>query len=210
MMSTINNCRGTDTYTRQLAPNGSVPVDHAGMSLHTHFQPEITIVEVRGAVDAYNAERLSDRIDDLATRHRPLIVDLRGVDFFGSDGFRGLVKIAETCQREGVRWALVASRAVDRLLHTDDGDHGFPVAASLEEARQQLRPDSQAWSRKVLGMDKLTDRLKSILTQHVPSNVPDKQINRWEGEGGALYTPKPRGDSPAIVAALPMSLTLRT
>ena len=120
MMSTISEYRDTDTYTRQVARNCSVAADHAGMSLHSHFQPEITILEVRGAVDAYNAERLSDHIDDLATRDRPLIIDLYSVDFFGSDGFRALVKIAETCQREGVRWALVTSRAVDRLLGTDD------------------------------------------------------------------------------------------
>lgn len=134
MISTISECRATDTYTRQLGRNCSVAADHAGMSLHTHFQPESTIVEVRGAVDAHNAERLSDHIDDLATRDRSLIIDLYCVDFFGSDGFRALLKIAETCRSEGVRWALATSRAVDRLPRTDDGDHAFPTARSLEEA----------------------------------------------------------------------------
>lgn len=209
MTSTISECR--DTYTRQLARNCSVVADHPGMSLHTHFQPEITIVEVRGAIDAYNAERLSGRIDDLATRDRPLIIDLHCVDFFGSDGFRALVKIAETCQRDGVRWALVTSRTVDRLLRTDNSNHGFPAAATVEEAMQQLRPHNHAWSppqrvtspgsrdvararrhgRKVRGMGKFTEKLKSVLTQQDPSEVPDKQLHRWEGEGGAVYTPKP-------------------
>jgi anti-anti-sigma factor len=205
-MSTISECRGADTYTRQLGRNCSVAADHAGMSLHTHFQPEITIVEVRGAVDAYNAERLSDHIDDLATRDRPLIIDLYCVDFFGSDGFRALVKIAETCQREGVRWALVTSRAVDRLLRTDDGNHAFPTAPSLEEAMEQLTTRNHAWSlpqrvaapgsrgasrvshrgRGVPAMGKSTEKLNSVLMHHELSDIPAKQIHRWEGEGGFI------------------------
>lgn len=204
MMSTISECRGTETYARQLARNCSVAADHAGMSLHTHFQPEITIVEVRGAVDGYNAERLSDHIDDLATRDRPLIIDLYCVDFFGSDGIRALVRIAETCQREGARWALVTSPPVDRLLHIDDGNHAFPAAASLEEALQQLTRHNHAWSfpqgvglagsqgasrvrcrgRGIPGMGKFTEKLKSVLMHHELSDIPAKQIHRWEGEGG--------------------------
>ncbi len=79
---------------QQRAPHYPAPADHTGTSLHT-LQPEITIVEVRGAVDAYNAERLSNRVDDSVTRY-------------------------------------------------------------------------------------------------VPWDVPDKQLHRWEGEGGALYAPEPR------------------
>src|SRR5579884_4313259 len=123
MMSTINGYRDTDSYSRQLARNRFLAADHAAMSLHTHFQPEMTIVEVRGAVEAHNAERLSRHIDGLTSGDRPLIIDLYCVDFFGSDGFRALVRIAKICRREGVRWALVTSRAVDRLIHTDDGEH---------------------------------------------------------------------------------------
>ena len=115
------------------------------MSLHTHFRPEITIVEVRGAVDAYNAERLSDHIDDLVTHDRPLIIDLYCVDFFRRRRFPSIGQVAETCQREGVRWTLVTSRAVDWLLYAGDGNHAFPVAASLEEAMQQLTPHKHEW-----------------------------------------------------------------
>ncbi|MES3639471.1 hypothetical protein Q9Q76_20465 [Mycobacterium intracellulare] len=31
---------------------------------------------------------------------------------------------------------------------------------------------------------------KSTLLQHDPWHVPDKQIHRWEGEGGAEYLPR--------------------
>ena len=114
------------------------------MSLRTHFQPDITIVEVHGAVDACNAERLSDCVDDLASRDRPLILDLWGVDFFGGEGFRALVRIAEKFERTKVRWALATSEAVDRLLCIADTHYRLPVAASVGEAPQQLTLDHRA------------------------------------------------------------------
>lgn len=79
-MSNINERARTGTDTRPLARSCCVVTDHCGLSLRTHFQPDLTIVEVHGAVDACNADRLSDCVDDLASRDRPLIFDLWGVD----------------------------------------------------------------------------------------------------------------------------------
>lgn len=115
-----------------------VEAGRSGMLLCTHFWPAATIVEVRGTVDACNADRLGDCVRDLAGRGQPLVVDLSGVHFFGGDGFRALVGIAERCWRINMRWALVISEAVDRLLRIADPDHGLPVAATVEEAVQDL------------------------------------------------------------------------
>ncbi len=115
-----------------------VASDHSGISLRTHFQPGTTIVQVHGAVEACNATRLSDYVDDLASAARPLILDLRGVDFFSGDGFRALVRIAEKSHRTGMRWALVTGDAVDRLLRTTDSYFRLPISASVEEALQHL------------------------------------------------------------------------
>ena len=87
MLST-NRASHTESYSRPFAHSGRVAADHSGMSLRAHFQPDITIVEVHGAIDACNADRLTDSIDGLASPGRPVIVDLGGVDFFGGDGFR--------------------------------------------------------------------------------------------------------------------------
>jgi hypothetical protein len=38
----------------------------------------------------------------------------------------------------------------------------------------------------------LTDKVKSMLMQHDSLHIPDKQIHRWEGEGGAECLPRPR------------------
>ena len=136
-MFNINECSRTDTYARPLARSCGVATDQSGISLRTHFQPDITIVEVHGAVDDCNADRLSDYVDNLASPGRPLILDLAGVDFFGGDGLRALAGIAEKSQRTGVRWALVISEAVDRLPCIADSNYRLPIAASVGEALQQ-------------------------------------------------------------------------
>jgi anti-anti-sigma regulatory factor len=82
-------------------------------------------------VDACNAERLSDYVDELASLGGPLILDLRGVGSFSDDGLRALVRIVEKSQRIAVRWALVTSQAVGRLLPITDSNYPFPTAVSL-------------------------------------------------------------------------------
>ncbi len=37
----------------------------------------------------------------------------------------------------------------------------------------------------------VADKVKAVLMQGDSSHVPDKQIHRWEGEGGAEYLPRP-------------------
>ncbi|MGH3541176.1 MAG: STAS domain-containing protein [Mycobacterium sp.] len=145
-MLNINERSRTDTDTCPLARSCHASTDHSGMSLRTHFQPGTTIVQVHGAVEACNAARLSHHVDDLASVARPLILDLRGVDFFSGDGFRALVRIAEKSQRTGMRWALVSSEAVDRLLRSTDSNYRLRIEASVEEALQQLTSPDPAWS----------------------------------------------------------------
>jgi anti-anti-sigma factor len=116
----------------------SVKAVRAGMALRTHFQPDSTVVEVDGVVDACSAGRLSDCVANLDGRTQPLVVDLSRVDFFGGDGFRALAGIDEKCWRIKVRWALVTSEAVDRLLRVVGPDHMFPITATVADAVRRL------------------------------------------------------------------------
>lgn len=43
---------------------------------------------------------------------------------------------------------------------------------------------------KVMEATVPAEQAKSTLLQHDPWHVPDKQIHRWEGEGGAEYLPR--------------------
>ena len=143
-MVLINETSRIEAYAGPPA-RSRVATDPSEMSLRTHFQPDITIVEVGGVVDGCNAEPLSDYVADLASPGRPLILDLYCVNFFGSEGLRAFARIAEACQHKGLRWAVATSEAVDRLLHITDSTYRLPTTASLE-ALQQLTPHNRAWS----------------------------------------------------------------
>ncbi len=68
-------------------------------------------------------------------------MDLRGLEFFGTAGFSALHTINVRCAGAGVRWAVVPSKAVSRLLRICDPDNALPVAepAVLDENDQPLR-----------------------------------------------------------------------
>lgn len=141
-MSSVSEHSFANSYRRSVARRRRTTADHLGMSTRTHFQPGATIIQVCGAIEAANANRLSNYIESLAGAERTLILDLRGVDFFGSEGFRALLRIAEKSRRTGSRWAVVGSAAVDRFLQLPESKYRLPVAASVEEALQQ--PSSPA------------------------------------------------------------------
>lgn len=115
-----------------------------GISLSADVQPDITAVEVRGVLDAWGAELVSDHLNGLASPGRSLIVDLSGVDIVGGHGFQALMRFAQRCQRVGVQWALVANEAVSRLLRAMDSNDRLPIAATLKDARRLLALYNQA------------------------------------------------------------------
>lgn len=43
--------------------------------------------------------------------------------------------------------------------------------------------------RRVADMGKFTDRRKSVLMHHELSDIPAKQVDRWEDEGGFVAPP---------------------
>lgn len=145
-MSIANKPFGVKRHTRQLARGGCAATVRPRMSLTTHFQPDITAVEVRGVLDACGAELLSDYVSDLANPGRSLIVDLSGVDFVGGQGFQVLIRFAQHCQRVGVQWAVVANEAVSRLLRAMDSNDRLPTAATVQDARRLLALYHQAWA----------------------------------------------------------------
>lgn len=145
-MLIANKARHNTFRSHPCAGTRHVTSGHPGMSLRTHFQPGMLIVQVCGAIEASNAARLSDHITDLANPDRPLILDLRGVNFINDDGFHALVRIAEYSHRTGMRWALVTSEAVDRLLGATPSTYGLPIAASVDEGMRRLTSHDPAWS----------------------------------------------------------------
>lgn len=105
-------------------------------------------VTAEGELDARNARSLAEYIETVLDGKRRLIVDLRGLTFFGTQGFSALHYVNVTCSRRDVNWVVVPGVEVDRLLRICDPEGGLPVADTLESAiavvtrppRTHLRP----------------------------------------------------------------------
>jgi anti-anti-sigma regulatory factor len=67
-------------------------------------------------------------------RCRGLILDLRGLDFFGTDGFSALHRVSVCCARAGIAWAVVSGEAVSRVLRIVDPQGLLPTASTVEAA----------------------------------------------------------------------------
>jgi anti-anti-sigma factor len=98
------------------------------------LQPSMAVITAHGELDAANAQEFVD----YALRHAPhierLVLDLTGVDFFGTSGFSGLHTLNVRCAGEKIEWALVPSSAVTRLLRICDPDSALPICRTVDVA----------------------------------------------------------------------------
>lgn len=99
--------------------------------------PSTTVVTVAGELDAANARDFAD----FALLHAggALIVDLAGVEFFGTAGFSALHTLNVRCAGADINWILVPSAAVSRLLRICDPDATLPWSESVETALTALQ-----------------------------------------------------------------------
>ncbi|MGD9622786.1 MAG: STAS domain-containing protein [Mycolicibacterium sp.] len=98
------------------------------------MQESTAVVAVDGEIDAVNSDELVEfALRDDAHPDR-LIVDLSRVSFFATAGFTALHALNVQCANDGVRWMVVTSPAVDRVLRICDPDSALPVCANVAAA----------------------------------------------------------------------------
>ena len=122
------------------------------------------VVTVRGEVDAGNGAALAGYVERNAGVAATLILDLRGVDFFGTAGLTALRRVDLCCER--IRWVLVASPAVKRVLrvcHADDLPQADSVATAVR-ALSRLNAPAAIDSPTVGTMG--LDRARTALITH--------------------------------------------
>ena len=90
------------------------------------------VITAHGELDASNATQFVDYFDVCINGSTPLIVDLSGLEFFGTAGFSALHLINVRCAGAKLRWAVVPSKAVSRLLGICDPDHALPLTKSVD------------------------------------------------------------------------------
>jgi anti-anti-sigma factor len=112
----------------------------SAVTCHTaHFatrwlHPSMVIITAHGELDAANAQEFVTYSLRHAEAVRRLVLDLKGVEFFGTAGFSALHNLNVRCAASGVDWALVPSKSVNRLLSICDPDGALPVQPSIDTA----------------------------------------------------------------------------
>jgi anti-anti-sigma factor len=98
------------------------------------LKSSVAVISAHGEIDASNAGTLAEYTLGHVTGCRGLILDLRGLDFFGAKGFSALHKVSAGCARADIGWALVPGAAVSRVLGICDPQGTLPAASTLNAA----------------------------------------------------------------------------
>lgn len=95
------------------------------------------VIRAYGELDAANADQFAEYVRRCTEHHRWLTLDLTAVTFIGTAGFSALHRINVACSAADVRWAMLPSPVVARLLRLCDPDGVLPVAESTTTADPQ-------------------------------------------------------------------------
>lgn len=95
-------------------------------------------VAVIGDLDAGNGRGLGLFVEQHTGISRQLVLDLRAVDFAGTQAFTALYYISVHCARSDVDWIIVASHPVRRLLSICDPTRELPLVDDLTSGLEHL------------------------------------------------------------------------
>src|ERR1700721_878923 len=99
----------------------------------------VAVISAHGHIDASNADTVTEYTLGHLIRCRGLILDLRGLDFFGTEGFSALHRVSVCCARAGLGWAVVSGEAVSRVLRIVDPQSLLPAVSTVEAAMDMLQ-----------------------------------------------------------------------
>jgi anti-anti-sigma factor len=126
----------TPTHDRPAPPESLIERAESHMA---HFatrwlQPNTAVITAHGEIDAANAQEFVDYALRHSDRIQRLVVDMSGVDFFGTSGFSALHTLNVRCAGEAITWASVPSACVTRLLQICDPDSTLPFYSGIDTA----------------------------------------------------------------------------
>jgi anti-anti-sigma factor len=136
---------------------------HTARFASRRLKSSVAVISAHGGIDASNAQTLVEYTLGHLLRCRGLILDLRELDFFGTEGFSAVHRVSVCCARAGIGWAVVSGDAVARLLRICDPHALLPVASTLEAAMatvqdQPYRPPQPIVSRRDPGQSAKCER----------------------------------------------------
>src|ERR1700731_544419 len=106
----------------------------AALLTSRRLKSSVAVIRAQGGIDASNADTLTEYTVGHLMRCRGLILDLRDLDFFGTEGFSALHRVSVCCADPGIGWAVVPSEAVPGVLRICDPKGFLPAASTVEAA----------------------------------------------------------------------------
>ncbi len=100
--------------------------------------PSTAVISTHGDVDAANASEFAEYALRQITEAGRIVIDLTGVDFFGTAGLSALQSIGVRCSADDREWVVVPSKAVNRLLRICDPDSELRTCYSVAAALSTL------------------------------------------------------------------------
>jgi anti-anti-sigma factor len=108
------------------------PEEHHRATFAASRQSDKTVrVTVSGEVDAANSRALSDYVERHIAGCPQLVLDLSGVEFFGTAGFASLHHVNLICAQYRASWVLVVAPELRRFLKICDPDHILPLTDAV-------------------------------------------------------------------------------
>jgi anti-anti-sigma factor len=107
---------------------------HTTRLAYRRLRSSVAVISAHGYIDASNADALTEYTLGHLMRCRGLILDLRDLDFFATEGFSALHRVSVCCADPGIGWAVVPSAAVSRVLRIGDPQGLLPTASTIEAA----------------------------------------------------------------------------
>ncbi|MGO8853410.1 STAS domain-containing protein [Mycobacterium sp.] len=83
---------------------------HTAQLASRRLRSSVAVISAHGHIDASNAATLTEYTRGHLMRCRGLILDLRGLNFFGTEGFSALHSVSVCCVRAGIGWAVLSVR----------------------------------------------------------------------------------------------------
>lgn len=115
-------------------------LDTHGMRIEAEDGPgDVVLARIAGEVDLLSAPELRRWVQEAISLRNGVVLELDGIGFLGSAGLSVLAEFSELADREGLRWAIVATkRVVLRPLEATGLVAQLPVHGSVENAVDKL------------------------------------------------------------------------
>src|SRR5277367_874023 len=107
---------------------------HTTRLAYRRLRSSVAVISAHGGIDASNADTLTEYTLGHLTHCRGLILDLRDLNFFGTEGFSSLHRVSVCCARASIGWAVVSGDAVSRVLRICDPQGLLPAVCTVDAA----------------------------------------------------------------------------